>query len=106
MLAARQHDPARLADGSQASTSLVLTIDGWQPEKGHETFDVVRERMRKRVGFAEPVLASAPQEVRRLIAVARQWAERVDKPVRVWMSEKQEAFVKALAAECEGVPHR
>jgi hypothetical protein len=106
MLAARQQDPARLADGYQDITSLVLTIDGLQPEKGHETFYVVRERMRKRGWFAAPLLASATQEVRRLIALARQWAERLDKPVRVWMSEKQDAFVKAIAAEFEGGPHR
>ena len=106
MLAARQHDPARLAEGYQDIPSLVLTIDGLQPEKGHETLYVVRELMRKRVGFAEPLLSSATQEVRRLIALARQWAERLDKPVRVWMSEKQDAFVKAIAAEFEGVPHR
>ena len=62
--------------------------------------------MRKRVWCAEPWLSRATQEVRRLIALARQWAERLDKPVRVWMSEKQEAFVKAIAAEFEGVPHR
>jgi len=106
MLAARQQDPARLADGYQDITSLVLTIDGLQPEKGHETLYVVRELMRKRVWFAEPLLSSATQEVRRLIALAHQWAERLDKPVRGWMSDKQDAFVKAIAAEFAGVPHR
>jgi len=85
---------------------LVLTIDGLQPEKGHETLYVVRELMRKRVWFAEPLLSSATQEVRRLIVVARQWAERLDKPVRVWMSDKQDAFVTAIADECVGTPHR
>jgi hypothetical protein len=44
--------------------------------------------------------------VRRLIVVARQWAERLDKPVRVWMSDKQDAFVKAIAEEFSGTPHR
>jgi hypothetical protein len=37
MLAARQQDPARLAEAYRDSESLVLTIDGLQPEKGHET---------------------------------------------------------------------
>jgi hypothetical protein len=37
MLAARQQDPARLADDSRDIAALVLTIDGLQPEKGHET---------------------------------------------------------------------
>jgi hypothetical protein len=85
---------------------LVLTIDGLQPEKGHETLYVVRELMCKRVWFAEPLLSSATQEVRRLIVVARQWAERLDKPLRVWMSDKQDAFVTAIADECVGPPHR
>src|SRR5437867_8137757 len=106
MLAARQQDPARLSDAYRDIASLVLTIDGLQPEKGHETFYVVRELMGKRVWFAEPLLSSATQEVRRLIALARQWAAYLDKPVRVWMSDKQDAFVKAIAAEFEGIPHR
>jgi hypothetical protein len=106
MLAARQQDPERLLVAYRDITSLVLTIDGLHPEKGHETLYVVRELMGKRVWFAEPLLSSATQEVRRLIALARQWAESLDKPVRVWMSDKQDAFVKAIAAEFEGIPHR
>jgi hypothetical protein len=37
MLAARQQDPAQLAAAYRDSPSLVLTIAGWQPEKGHAT---------------------------------------------------------------------
>src|SRR6266478_6748583 len=62
--------------------------------------------MRKRVWFAEPLLSSATQEVRRLIVLARQWAERIDTPVRGWMSDKQDAFVTAIAAEFPRTPHR
>jgi hypothetical protein len=105
-LAARQQDPAQLAEACRDIASLVLTLDGLQPEKGHETLSVVRELMRKRVWCAEPLLSSAPQEVRRLIVVARQWAERLDKPVRVGMSDKQDAFGTAIADECVGPPHR
>jgi hypothetical protein len=106
ILAARQQDPARLAEVYRDSESLVLTIDGLQPEKGHETLYVVRELTRKRVWFAEPLLSSATEEVRRLIVVARQWSECLDKPVRVWMSDKQDAFVTAIASEFPGTPHR
>src|SRR6266567_8327299 len=98
MLAARQQDPAQLVEAYRDIGSLVLTIDGLQPEKGHETLYVVRELMCKRVWFAESLLSSATPEVRRLIVVARQWAERLDKPVRGWMSEKQDAFVTAIAS--------
>ena len=106
MLAARQQDPARLADDYRDIAALVLTIDGLQPEKGHETFSVVRELPRKRVWCAEPLLSSAPQELRRVIVLARQWAERFGTPVRGWMSDKQDAFVTAIAAEFPGTPHR
>jgi hypothetical protein len=106
MLAARQQDPERLSIAYRDIASLVLTIDGLQPEKGHETLYVVRELMSKRVWFAEPLLSSATQEVQRLIVLARQWAERLAKPVRGWMSDKQDAFVTAIAAEFPGIPHR
>ena len=105
-LAARQQDPEQLRDAYRDITSLVLTIDGLQPEKGHETFYVVRELMSKRVWVAEPLLSSATQEVHRLLVLARQWVERLDKPVRVWLSDKQEAFVTAIATEFPGTPHR
>jgi hypothetical protein len=106
MLAARHQDPKRLAEIYGDIEALVLTIDGLQPEKGHETLYVVRELMCKRVWFAEPLLSSATQEVHRLIVVARQWADRLAKPVRVWMSDKQDAFVTAIAAEFPHTPHR
>jgi len=106
MLAARQQAPEELAEAYGDIGSLVLTIDGLQPEKGHETLYVVRELMGKRVWFAEPLLSSATPEVRRLIILARQWAEHLDKPVRAWMSDKQDAFVTAIAEEFVGVPHR
>src|SRR4029453_13579895 len=104
MLAARQHDPARLAEAYRDIASLVRTIDGLQPAKGHETLYVVGEVTRKGGGWAEPLLSSAREEVRRLIVVARQWAECLDKPVRVWMSDKPEAFVTAIPTEWPGPP--
>src|SRR5438128_11624972 len=106
MPAARPQDPERWADDYRDIASLVLTIDGLQPEKGHETLYVVRELRRKRVWFAEPLLSSATPEVRRVIALARQWAERLVKPVEVWMSDKQEAFVLAIGKEFPNTPHR
>ena len=67
---------------------------------------MVRELTRKRVWFAEPVRSSAAQEGHRVIVLARQWAARLAKPVRAWRSDKQEAFVKAIATEFPGIPHR
>ena len=86
--------------------AVVLAIDGLQPEKGHETLYVVRELERKRVWFAAALLSSAAAEVQQLLAQARSWAEQLGKPVRLWMSDKQAAFVRGIASEFPGVPHR
>ena len=106
MLAARHRDPQRMASVYAPVDAVILAIDGLQPEKGHETLYVVRELIQKRVWFAEALLSSATAEVQQLLAQARTWAERLGKPVRLWMSDKQDTFVRGIAAECPGVPHR
>jgi hypothetical protein len=106
MLAARQQDPESLRRHYAATVEIILCIDGLQPEKGHETLYVVRELTQKRVWFAEPLLSATAEEVRRLISKAKQWAEWLGKPVALWLSDKQDAFVTGIAAEFPEVPHR
>ena len=106
MLAARQQDFALLQEEYAKTREVVLSIDGLQPEKGHETLYVVRELGHERVWFAQPLLSSATEEIRPLIVQAKEWAERLGCRVRRWMSDKQDAFVKTIASECPGVPHR
>jgi hypothetical protein len=106
MLAARQQDPQVLQQLYAATDQLILSIDGLQPEKGHETLYVVRELTHKRVWFAEALICATAAEVRRLIAKAKQWAEMLGKPVGLWLSDKQDAFVTGIAGEFPGVPHR
>jgi hypothetical protein len=106
MLAARHQDPESLRRYYAATAEIILCIDGLQPEKGHETLDVVRELTGKRVWFAEPLLSATAAEVRRLIVRAREWAEALGKPVALWLSDKQDAFVTGIAAEFPEVPHR
>jgi hypothetical protein len=106
MLAARQQDPDSLRRESQSGAEIILCIDGLQPEKGHEALYVVRELTRKRVWFAEPLISATADEVRRLIAQAKAWAQSLGKPVALWMSDRQDAFVSGIAAEFPEVPHR
>ena len=106
MLAARQQDAELLRRHYESAAEIILSIDGLQPEKGHETLYVVRELTRKRVWFAEPLISATEDEVRRLIKKARELAESLGTPVGLWVSDKQEAFVKGIAAEFPDVPHR
>jgi hypothetical protein len=106
MLAARQQDPLVLQKDYQKTRHLVLSIDGLQPEKGHETLYVVRELRQQRVWFAQALLSSATSEIRPLLVQARDWAKRLERPVRMWMSDKQDAFVTTIADVFPGKPHR
>ena len=106
MVAARHADVEQLREAYQDTPDLVLTIDGIQPEKGHETVYVVRELRQQRVWFAETLLSSATEEIQPLIRRARQVTEQLGIRVCGWMSDKQEAFVTAIAAEFPGTPHR
>ena len=106
MLAARQQDPASLRRHYATADQLVLSIDGLQPEKGHETLYVVRELTGKRVWFAEALLSATADEVRRLVAKAKEWAKDLGKPVALWITDRQDAFATSIAAEFPDVPHR
>jgi hypothetical protein len=106
MLAARQQDLEALRRHYQAVDQIILSIDGLQPEKGHETLYVVRELTGKRVWFAEALISATADEVRRLIAQAKQWADALGKTVALGISDRQDAFVTGIAAEFPDVPHR
>jgi hypothetical protein len=106
MLAARQQDFDTLRGHYRGFEQIVLSIDGLQPEKGHETLYVVRELLGKRVWFAEALISASADEVQRLIALTKRWAEALGKSVALWISDKQDAFVTGIKAEFPGVPHR
>jgi hypothetical protein len=106
IVAARESSPEHLAEAYRKVKDLVLTIDGLQPEKGHETLYVVRELRMKRVWFATPLLSSSASEVKRVFEQAAAWVKRLDKPVRLWISDKQKAFVTGIAEVFAGVAHR
>jgi hypothetical protein len=106
IVAARDSAPENLADAYSKVKDLVLTIDGLQPEKGHETLYVVRELRLQRVWFATPLLSSSGPEVKSVFEQADAWAKQLGKPVRLWISDKQKAFVTGIAEVFPGVPHR
>src|SRR5258708_2377965 len=106
ILAARQQDPDVLRQQYAPVDEIILSIDGLQPEKGHETLYVVRELTQRRVWFAEPLISATAAEVPRLITKAKEWAEALGKTVVLWLSDRQDAFVTGVAAGFPEVPHR
>jgi hypothetical protein len=105
IVAARHGDLEELRKVYASKNSLILSIDGIQPEKGHETLYVIRELTQKRVWFGEPLLSSTNDEVRRLLLRAKSIVEALDRPVAGWISDKQDAFVQGIASVFPGTPH-
>lgn len=106
MVAARHLDISRWKEEYKDCSDVILTIDGLQPEKGHETVYVVREVRKRRVWFAESLLSSTKAEILKLIQRAKELSQQLNKPVRAWVSDKQDAFVTSIAAEFQNIPHR
>jgi hypothetical protein len=106
MVAARHQDLGEMKLAYRGTNAVVLTIDGLQPEKGHETLYVVREATGNRVWFAEPLLSGTTAEIRRLFVRAKHLARTLRLNVVLWISDKQDAFLKCIAVEFPGVPHR
>ena len=106
MVAARHQDLARMREEYKECLGVILTIDGLQPVQSHETLYVVRELQSKRVWFAQALLSSSYAEIRKLIQRAKDLVQQLDKSILGWISDKQEAFVVAIAEECPNVPHR
>lgn len=66
------------------TNEVVLTIDGLQAEKGHETHYVVREVTHNRVWFAEPLLSGATDEIRRIFLRAKTIADLRNLKIILW----------------------
>ena len=62
LVSAREGDLQCLKQEYPPGAAVQLSIDGLQPEKGHETLYVVRELTRQRVWFAKPNFDSSPSE--------------------------------------------
>jgi hypothetical protein len=106
MVAAKHQDLGRLADVYRDIDKVDLSIDGLQPEKGHETLYVVRDLSKNVVWFAEALVSSSNEEVRQLFKRAKIQCEKLGLTVRSWMTDKQAAFLSGIKKEFPGVIHR
>ncbi len=106
IVAARQSDLSLLQNFYSDCQNIILSVDGLQPETGHEVLYVVREVKKGRIWFAEALVSSSANEIKRLIHKAKEWVTEIGVSVDAWVSDKQDAFLTAIASEFPGVPHR
>jgi hypothetical protein len=83
---------------------LILAVDGWQPDQGHEVLWVVREVLSGEVLLARSLLTSGRDELRLLLQAAVAGLEHL--PVVGVISDGQLALRQAVADVFPDVPHQ
>ncbi len=86
----------------RANGSLIIAVDGIQPDKGNETVYLVRDVLSGRVLAAENVRMSDTAPLKRLLAPV----VALELPVRGAVSAAQEALCQAIAELGPEVPHQ
>ena len=96
-----RRDP-ELIEQLRAVGSIVLAIDGVQPEKSHETLYILRDVCSGRVLVAKTLLSSATSEIELLIDEVL----GLGIPIVGMISDKQESICLAVQHKLPTVPHQ
>jgi hypothetical protein len=97
-----RHPPERCAR-LDAQGRLILAMDGWQPEVGHEVLWVIREVLSAEVLAVRRLLSSSHGD---LAALLREAVAGFSAPVVGVVSDGQPSIGQAVAAVFPGVPHQ
>jgi hypothetical protein len=103
LVSARLTDPGGLRERLAAQPSVVLALDGLQPDVGHEVLWVVRDVLSGEFLLARALLSATQAD---LAALLREVKEAVPVPIRGVISDGQLSIRNAVKAALPGVPHQ
>jgi hypothetical protein len=95
-------DDEKLLEELRVQGSIILALDGVQPEKGNETLYLLRDLVSGRVLVARNLLSSACAEIEALIDEVL----RLEVKIAGVVSDKQESLCLAIERKLPGVPHQ
>ncbi len=99
--------PVKIRECLQGLKSLIIGLDGLQPEKGNTCLYVVRELQTGVTLLAESLdESSAPTLSRRLFEPLKALAQEVGLPWHGVVSDAQETIRLAVATSLPGIPHQ
>jgi hypothetical protein len=102
LVSTHARDDAQLLIQLPMQGTIILAIDGVQPEKGNETLYLLRDLQSRRVLVARNLLSSASAELEALIEEVRALGVAIQGVV----SDKQESLCLTIARTLPGVPHQ
>src|SRR6266545_91506 len=103
LVALRLRDHAGLRHHLTTQGTVVLAIDGLQPDVGHEVLWVIRDCLSGAVLLARSLLSSTAGDLAPLLTEVQQ---ALPVPIRAVISDGQVSLRHAVAAALPGVPHQ
>jgi len=103
LVALRISERAGLRERLKEQRRALLSIDGLQPDVGHEVLWVVRECLSGEVLLARSLLGGTEKD---LVPLLREVADALEVPITGVVSDGQHAVGKAVGSALPGVPHQ
>ena len=103
LVALRISERAGLRERLKQQRRVLLSIDGLQPDVGHEVLWVVRECLSGEVLLARSLLGGTEKD---LVPLLREVADALEVPIEGVVSDGQHAIRKAVGNALPGVPHQ
>jgi hypothetical protein len=103
LVALRISERAGLHERLKEQGQALLSMDGLQPDVGHEVLWVVRECLSGEVLLARSLLGGTEKD---LVPLLREVADALEVPITGVVSDGQRAIRKAIGSALPGVPHQ
>jgi MULE transposase domain len=106
LVALRITDQERIKARLQKQGSVILALDGLQPDVGHEVLWVVRECLSEEILLARPLLSSTQGDITALLQEVKRLLEPLKLPIKGIISDGEETIRSAVAFVFPGIPHQ
>jgi hypothetical protein len=99
-------DQERIKARLQQQERVIVALDGWQPDVGHEVLWVVRDCLSEEILLARPLLSSTQGDLTAVLMEVKRQLEPLHVPVHGVLSEGEETIGSAVACVFPEVPHQ
>jgi hypothetical protein len=106
LVSLRITDQERIKARLQQQGQVILTLDGLQPDVGHEVLWVVRDCLSEEILLARPLRSLTQGDITALLQGVKQLLESLKVPIQGLLSDGEETIRSAVAFVFPNIPHQ
>ena len=106
LLALHLADPDRLREKLREQKQVIVSLDGLQPDVGHEVLWVLRDCCSGEVLLARSLLGATENDLAPLLQEVATLCKTLDIPIAGVVSDGQQSIRNAVARALPGIPHQ